>query len=59
MKKYFNKELVMTKEYNEDFKNSAKCWISNNYVDNAAIVRDHCRITGRYRGSAYMSYFTT
>ena len=49
----------MTKEYNEDFKNSAKCWISNNYVDNAAIVRDHCRITGRYRGSAYMSYFTT
>ena len=27
MKKHFNKELVMTKESNEDFKNSTKCWI--------------------------------
>ena len=27
IKKYFNKELVMTKEGNEDFKNSSKCWI--------------------------------
>ena len=25
MKKHFNKELVMTKEDNEDFKNSTKC----------------------------------
>ena len=25
LKKYFNKELVMTKEDNEDFKNSTKC----------------------------------
>ena len=27
MKKYFNKELVMTKEYDKDFRNSSKCWI--------------------------------
>ena len=25
MKKHFNKELAMTKEDNEDFKNSTKC----------------------------------
>ena len=25
MKKYFNKELVMIKEENQDFKNSTKC----------------------------------
>ena len=31
MKKHFNKELVITKEDNEDFKNSAKCWICDNY----------------------------
>ena len=50
----------MTKEYNEDFKSSAKCWISNkNYVDNDAKARDHCHVTGRSRGSAHMSYFTT
>ena len=27
MKKHFNRKLVMTKEDNEDFKNSTKCWI--------------------------------
>ena len=30
MKKHFNKELVMTKEDNEDFKKSTKCWICDN-----------------------------
>ena len=27
MKKHINKEVAMTKEDNEDFKNSTKCWI--------------------------------
>ena len=54
MKKHFNKELVMTKEDNEDFENSSKCWICNNdYVDNDVKVRDYCHITGKYRGSAH------
>ena len=45
MKKYFNKELVMTKKDNEDFKNSTKCWICNNdYGDNDVKVQDHCYI---------------
>ena len=35
MKKHFNKELAITKEDNEIFKNSIKCWIcDNDYVDN-------------------------
>ena len=35
MKKLFNKEFVMTKEDNENSKNSTKCWIcDNDYVDN-------------------------
>ena len=51
MKKHLNKELVMTKEDNEDFKNSNKCWIcENDYVDNDIKVRDHCHTTGK--GSA-------
>ena len=34
MKKHFNKQLVMTKEDNEDFENSNKCWIcDNDYID--------------------------
>ena len=49
MKKHFNKEFVMTKEDNEIFKNSTKCWIcDNDYTDNDVKVRDHCHITGKY-----------
>ena len=40
IKKYFNKELVMTKEDNEDFKNFTKCWIcDNDYIENDVKVR--------------------
>ena len=39
MKKHFNKELLMTKEGDEDFENSCKCWICNSdYVDGDAKV---------------------
>ena len=35
IKKYFTKELVMTKKDNEDFESSTKCWIcDNDYIDN-------------------------
>ena len=53
MKKYFNKELVMTKKDNEDFENSTKCSICDNNIDNDndVKVRDHYPITGKYRGS--------
>ena len=47
MKKHFNKELVMTKGDNENFKIPSKCWIcDNDYVDNDINVRYHCHITG-------------
>ena len=54
MKKHFNKELVMTEKDNEDFENATKCWISDSdYIGNDLKVKDHCRITGKYRGSAH------
>ena len=53
MKKHFKKELAMTKEDNENFKNSTKCWIyDNDHIDHVK-VRDHCHITRTYRGSAH------
>ena len=56
-RKNFNKELVMSKEDNEDFKNSTKFWIFNNdYIDSDVKVRDHCHITGKYRGSVHRDY---
>ena len=54
MEKHSNKELVMSKEDNEDFKNSSKCWIcDNHYIDGDVKVRDHCHISGKYRGSVH------
>ena len=54
IKKHFNKEFVMTKEDNEDFKNSTKsCICGNDYVDIDVKVRDNCYITRKYRGSAH------
>ena len=54
MEKPFNKELVMTKKNNEDFKNSTKCWICDyDYVDGNIKVTDHCHVTGKYRDSAH------
>ena len=54
MKKHFSKELVITKKDNEDFKNSTKCWICDNgYVDHDVKLKDHCHITGKYRGYAH------
>ena len=53
-KKHFNKELVMTKEDNEDFEISAKCWIcDNDYVDGGVKGREHSYITGKNGGSAH------
>ena len=54
MKNHFNKEVVMAKEENEDFKNLSKCWIcDDDYVDNDVKVTDHCHITEKYRGSTH------
>ena len=49
----------MTKGDNKNFKNSTKCCIcDNDCVDNDFKVRDHCQITGKYKGSAYIDCST-
>ena len=54
MKKHFNKELVMTKVGNDNFKNSTKYWIcDDDYIDTDVKVRDNRHIAGKYRGSAH------
>ena len=51
------RRLVMTKKDEEDFQNAKKCWICQRQYkpdDGENIpVRDHCHITGKYRGSAH------
>ena len=54
MKKEFNKPLRMTKEDEEEFQKAKECHIcEQKYTDKDIRVRDHCHITGKYRGSAH------
>ena len=44
----------MTKEENEDFKSSTKCWICDtDYVVKDVKVRVYCQIAGKYRDSVH------
>ena len=46
------KEIMMTQEDEEDFKNSTHCWFCELPLEERA-VRDHCHLTGKYRGAAH------
>ena len=54
MKRFFNKPLNMTKENEDEFQKAKACHICDKaYTDDDIRVRDHCHITGKYRGSAH------
>ena len=52
--KHFNKKLKMTIEDEDNYQNSQYCWICNKKINkDKDKVRDHCHITGKYRGAAH------
>ena len=52
--KHFNKKLKMTIEDEDNYQNSQDCWICNEKINkDKDKVRDHCHITGKYRGAAH------
>ena len=54
MRRNFNKPLKMTDNDEFSFKLEQKCYIcEESYKDKDVRVRDHCHITGKYRGSAH------
>ena len=53
MKKHFNKNLIMTEEA-EQFQLSNTCLICEKLIEDEK-VRDHCHITGKFRGAAHWS----
>ena len=54
IKKHFNKNFVMAAEENGLFERSNICWICGKLIEDNK-VRDHCHITGKYRGAAHWS----
>ena len=54
VKKRFNKPLVMTEDDEQHFRTMDGCHIcGEKYTDKDVRVRDHCHITGKFRGSAH------
>ena len=52
----FNKPLIMTGENEESFQKATHCHIcEKKYKVDDVPVRDHCHVTGKYRGSAHQS----
>ena len=54
MRKHFRKPLVMSEYEEEMFKASTSRYIrGEQYKEKDVRVRDHCHVTGKYRGSAH------
>ena len=54
--KYFNKNLIIATEEEEQLQSSNTCWICKNIIESEdEKVRDHYRITGKFRGAAHWS----
>ena len=56
MEEYFNKNLIITEEEEDLFQKSNNCWICKKFINNdEEKVRDHCHVTGKFRGAAHGS----
>ena len=54
VKKHFNKNVILSEEEEEQFQSSKTCWICEKLTENDdEKVRDHCHITGKFRGAAH------
>ena len=54
IKERFNKPLIMTEDDEQHFRTMDGCHIcGEKYTDKDVRVRDHCHITGKFRGSAH------
>ena len=47
----------MTEEENNLFQESSNCWICKKPIDDDdGKVRDHCHVTGKFRGAAHWDW---
>ena len=48
--------MIISEEDEHLFQQSKKCWICEKLIDNDdEKVRDHCHVTGKFRGTAHWS----
>ena len=56
MKKHFGKNLIISEEEEHLFQQNNSCWICEKLIDkDDEKVRDHCHVTGKFRGAAKWS----
>ena len=56
IKKQLNKNLITSDKEEHLFQQSNSCWICEKVIDNdEEKVRDHCHVTGKFRGAAHWS----
>ena len=56
MKKHFNKNLIISKKEEEQFQSSGAYWICEKLIDDDdEKVRDHCHVSGIFKGAAHWS----
>ena len=52
--KHFNKNLIMSEKEEHLFQQINSCWICKKLIDSdEEKVRDHCHVTGKFRGAAH------
>ena len=55
-REHFNQDMIMTRDDKNDFITAKKCHICDGeYAETDIKVRDHCHVTGMYRGSAHQA----
>ena len=47
------KDIIMTQEDEKHFRNNNICWFCEQEILDDTKVRDHCHLTGKYRGPAH------
>ena len=56
MKIHFNKNLIMSEKEEEQFQPSSTCSVCEKLIDDDnGKVRDHCHVTGKFRGAGHWS----
>ena len=54
MEKHFNKNLIINGKEEDQFQLSNTCWICQKLIDHDdEKLRNHCHVTGKYRGAAH------